>query len=115
MALEKKIDKVVTLLGIFTIGFCIFYSSAFAEPVYTEGTFYQIEILEDGQLQVREATRVYKDGVEIAKTYHRHVKAPGDNISSEVGRVKAVADAVWTQKVIDDYATAKAARDALHQ
>lgn len=69
----------------------------------------RIEILEDGQIQVRQATKVLKDGIEIAKTYHRHVIAPGDDTSKEDVRVKAVADAVWTDTVKKTYLKAKEA------
>ena len=55
----------------------------------------KIEILEDGQIQVRRADKVLRDGVEIAKTYHRHVLAPGDDLTNQDPRVVAVALAVW--------------------
>jgi len=32
-----------------------------------------IDVLPDGQIQVRRANRVFRDGVEISKSYHRHV------------------------------------------
>jgi len=64
----------------------------------------RIEVLEQGQIQVRVATKVYKDGVEIAKTYERHVVSPTDIISpNEDERVKAVASAVHTKEVVDNY------------
>ena len=55
----------------------------------------KIEILEDGQIQVRRADTVLRDGVEIAKTYHRSVLAPGDDLTNQDPRVVAVAHAVW--------------------
>jgi len=60
----------------------------------------KIEILERGQVQVRTATVVDEDGVELSRSYHRHVLAPGDDISSEDSRVAAVADAAWTSDVV---------------
>lgn len=86
-----------------TIGLLLIATMAFAEPVYTEGITYQVEVLEDGQIQVRKATRIYKDGVEIAKTYHRHVLAPGTDTKDEVKKVKDISAAAWTQDVIDAY------------
>ena len=62
-----------------------------------------INVLEDGQIQIRQATKIYKDGVEIAKTYHRHVIAPDQDITNEDNRVKSIADAIWTPKVKSDY------------
>jgi urease accessory protein UreE len=55
----------------------------------------KIEVLEDGQIQVRRADKVLRDGVEIAKTYHRHVLAPGDDLTGQDAKVVAVAHAVW--------------------
>lgn len=63
----------------------------------------KIEVLEDGQIQVRRTNRVLKDGVKIAETYHRHVIAPDQDITNEDNRVKAVAGVLWTKEVIDAY------------
>lgn len=68
--------------------------------MYTEESVIdKIEVLEDGQIQIRRADRVLKDGVKIAETYYRHVIAPGDDLSKEDEKVKAVAEAVWTKEV----------------
>ena len=55
----------------------------------------KIEVFEDGQIQVRRADKVLRDGVEIAKTYHRHVLAPGDDLAGQDAKVVAVAQAAW--------------------
>ena len=55
----------------------------------------KIEVLEDGQIQVRRADKVLRDGVEIAKTYHRHVLAPGDDLTGQDNRVILIARAAW--------------------
>ena len=60
----------------------------------------QITILEDGQIQVRKATRVLKDGVKIAETYHRHVLSPGADLANEDPKVVAQATTTWTEDVI---------------
>jgi len=86
-----------------TIGLLLIATMAFAEPVYTEGISYQVEVLEDGQIQVRQATRIYKDGKEISKSYHRHVLAPEADLTNEVKKVKDIAEVVWTEAVISDY------------
>jgi urease accessory protein UreE len=72
----------------------------------------KIEVLEDGQLQIRRSDKVLRDGVEIAKTYHRHVLAPGDDLNEQDARVVAVATALWTPDIIAAY-KAKAAALAL--
>ena len=67
------------------------------------------EVLADGQIQVRTDTIIERDGVEISRTFHRHVVAPGDNVSGEDASVQTVANAVHTEDVIAAYI---AARDA---
>ena len=72
----------------------------------------KIEVLEKGQVQVRTATRVMEDGVELSSSFHRHVVEPsiktgntwGDtDISGEDARVQAVATATWTSSVKTAY------------
>ena len=46
-------------------------------------------------IQVRTATVISEDGVELAKTYHRHVLQPGDDLTEQDPKVAAVATAVW--------------------
>jgi hypothetical protein len=71
----------------------------------------RIEVLESGQLQVRTATVVSEDGVELSSSYHRHVLAPGDDTSGEAQRVQDVAAAVWTAEVVADWAAFVAAQE----
>ena len=72
----------------------------------------KIEVLEDGQIQVRTATRVLEDGTQFSQSFHRHVLAPstktgdtwGDtDISGEDARVQAIATATWTSAVKTAY------------
>ena len=72
----------------------------------------KIEVLEMGQVQVRTATRVLEDGVQLSSSFHRHVVVPstksGDtwadtDISGEDARVQAVANATWTDSVKTAY------------
>jgi hypothetical protein len=63
----------------------------------------RMEILEDGQIQIRTATRIIEDGVMISQTNHRQVIAPGDDVSKHDERVKAVCKAVHTKDVVDAY------------
>lgn len=70
------------------------------------------EVLSDGQVQVRTDTIIEDDGVEISRTYHRHVLAPGDDLTGEDASVILVADAAWTADVIAAYAAAQAAQSA---
>jgi hypothetical protein len=63
----------------------------------------KIELVENNSIQVRTATIIEKDGTEIAKTFHRHVVSPGDNVTNEDPKVQAIANAVWTEEVIAAY------------
>ena len=61
------------------------------------------EVLADGQIQVRTDTVIERDGVEIGRSFHRHVVAPGDDLSGEDAAVQTVANAVHTDAVIAAY------------
>jgi len=64
----------------------------------------KIEIVGDFKnIQVREATVIEEDGVELTRSFNRYVLAPGDDISNQPSEVAAIANAVWTQEVIDAY------------
>ena len=63
----------------------------------------QITVLEDEQIQVRRATKILRDGVEISRTYHRHVVVPGADVSAEDVRVRNVANLLHTDAVIAAY------------
>ena len=67
----------------------------------------QITVLEDGQIEVRRADKILRDGVEIAETYHRHVVVPGASLSGEDARVAAVATTVHTSAVVAAYLAAR--------
>ena len=54
-------------------------------------------------VQVRRADVIEKDGVEIARSFHRHVLKPGDDISHEDPKVQAVCAAVWTDDIVAAY------------
>ena len=80
----------------------------------------KIEVLQYGNVQVRTATRVLEDGVQLSQSYHRHVLSPcfksGDplawadtDISGEDAEVQAIANAKWTSAVKTAY---KAQQDA---
>ena len=63
----------------------------------------KIEVVETNAIQVRTATIIEKDGAELTRTYHRHVKHPGDDVSAEDPKVQAIANAIWTPEVIAAY------------
>jgi hypothetical protein len=60
----------------------------------------KIEIVGDYRMiQVRTATVIERDGVEISRSFHRHVCSPDDDVSGESTEVQAIAAAVWTDAV----------------
>jgi hypothetical protein len=63
----------------------------------------KIEVLENGTLQVRTATRVLEDGEVLSSSFHRHTLAPGSDTSSEDAKVVAIATATWTTDVVTAY------------
>ena len=69
----------------------------------------QIEVGELGTIGLRTDTVVLDDGVELNRSFHRKVLAPGDDVSGEDAKVQAVAGAVWTTEVVEQYAAAQAA------
>lgn len=63
----------------------------------------KIELVENNSIQVRTATVIEKDGVELTRSFHRHVVCPNDDITNEDKKVQAIANAIWTKEVIDAY------------
>jgi len=66
----------------------------------------KIEVLENGIIQVRRVDIVERDGVEIAKSYHRWTLTPGQDLTGQEQRVIDVANAVWRAEVVAAYASA---------
>ena len=62
-----------------------------------------VELVQTNHIQVRTANIIEKDGTEIARTFHRHVLSPGDDITNQDPKVQAIANAVWTEEVIAAY------------
>ena len=73
----------------------------------------KIEVVNKWNIQVRNATIIKKDGVELTRSFFRKVLTPGtldasDNlvdtdISGEDADVQAIANAAWTTQVKADY------------
>ena len=69
----------------------------------------KIEVVGDYKaVQVRTATVIKKDGVEISRTFHRHVLHPSTkengswadtDISGESAEVQGICNAVWSDTV----------------
>ena len=61
-------------------------------------------------IQVRTATVIERDGVEISRSFSRHVVAPDADITGESTEVQAIAAAVHTDEVKAAYAVHLAAQ-----
>lgn len=71
---------------------------------YTERTEHKVEVIPPYSiLQCRRGDIVERDGVEVGRTYHRHVSVPGDDVSGECSEVQAIAAALWTPELIAAY------------
>ena len=69
----------------------------------TKRTELKEEILPNQTIQIRTTTVVEEDGVELGRSHHRHVVAPGDDVSGEAQEVQDIAAALWTAEVISAY------------
>jgi len=79
---------------------------------FTERHEHKIEIIPPySVLQCRRSDIVEKDGKEVGRTYHRHVRKPGDDISGDCAELQAVAAALWTDEVIAAYQAFVAEKD----
>jgi hypothetical protein len=79
----------------------------------------KIEVVNDWNVQVRTATIIKEDDVELTRSFHRHVLVPFDSskaednswthtatdISGEPASVQAIANAAWTDDVKAAYKT----------
>ena len=73
----------------------------------------KIEVVQKWNIQVRTATIIKKDGVELTRTFNRHYLTPGEldasdnlvdrDISGEDADVQAICNAAWTTQVKADF------------
>jgi hypothetical protein len=72
----------------------------------------KIEVVGDFKhIQVRTATVIERDGVEISRSFSRHVVAPDADVSGESAEVQAIAAAVHTDEVKAAYAAHLASQE----
>jgi DNA-binding transcriptional LysR family regulator len=62
-----------------------------------------ITVTENGTVLYREATRIFKDGEQIAQTYHRSSLAPASDLTGIPSNVVAICNVAWTPEVIAAY------------
>jgi len=62
-------------------------------------------------IQCRHATIISEDGVELSRSFNRHVIAPNDDVSSEPQEVQDLVAVVHTQEIKDAYTAHQAAQE----
>ena len=73
----------------------------------------RVEVVGDFKaIQCRQATIVSEDGVELSRSFHRHVLHPDSDISGEPTETQAICNAVWTDAVKSAWATFQAEQEA---
>ena len=75
----------------------------------------KIEVVNKWNVQVRCASIIKEDGVELTRSFHRHVLNPGNldasdnlvatDISKEDADVQRICNAAWSDQVKTDYKT----------
>jgi hypothetical protein len=68
----------------------------------------KIEIAGDWNIQVRQATVIEKDGVQVARSFHRWVLTPDMDISGQEQKVQDICNVAWTDEVKSAYEAFKA-------
>ena len=63
----------------------------------------RIEVVENGTVQVRQATIITEDGNQISRTFHRWVITPSQDYSDQDDKVKAICQVTHTPEVIATY------------
>jgi hypothetical protein len=70
----------------------------------------KIEVINQGNwssVQVRTATIISEDGVELSRNFHRHVVMPDADLSAEDADVSAICTPVFTDAVKAAYAASQ--------
>ena len=68
----------------------------------------RIEIVQQWNIQVRQATIIERDGEFVSRTFHRWMLTPDMDISTQEQRVQDICNAAWTDEVRQAYETFKA-------
>jgi hypothetical protein len=65
----------------------------------------RVEVVENGTVQVREATIITEDDNQISRTFHRWCIAPGEDYSEQEQQVQDICKVTHTLEVIAAYKT----------
>ena len=67
----------------------------------------RIEIVQQWNIQVRQATIIERDGEFVSRTFHRWMLTPDMNITDQEQKVQDIANAAWTPEVRAAYTAFK--------
>ena len=70
----------------------------------------RVEVIENGTVQVRQATIITEDGNQISRTFHRWVITPSQDYSDQEDKVKDICRVTHTPEVIAAYQAQQEAR-----
>jgi hypothetical protein len=63
----------------------------------------KIEVVENGTVQVRQATIIIEDGNQISRTFHRWCIVPSEDYSDQEQKVQDICQVAHTPEVIAAY------------
>jgi len=63
----------------------------------------KIEVVENGTVQVRQATIITDNGNQVSRTYHRWTITPGQDYSTQEQQVQDICKVTHTPEVIAAY------------
>jgi hypothetical protein len=75
----------------------------------------QITVTENGIVLYREATRIFKDGEQMAQTFHRSSLSPNQDLTGVPAQVVAICNTAWTDEVVAAYQAVIDARQAAYE
>ena len=72
----------------------------------------RIEVVENGTVQVRQATIITDNGNQVSRTYHRWCITPGEDYSTQEQQVQDICKVTHTPEVIAAYQAYQALLEA---
>lgn len=63
----------------------------------------RIEVVENGVVQVRQATIITDNGNQVSRTYHRWCIAPGEDYSEQEQQVQNICKVTHTPETIEKF------------
>ena len=71
----------------------------------------RIEVVENGIIQIRQATIIERDGEFVSRTFHRWVLTPDSDISGQEQKIQDICNVAWTPEIKSAYKQFKAEQD----